>query len=90
MFFIELMKMVFQCISTKNSRQEEIQVKREQEAMTMVVGHKYKVDAGCVHDWRESVDSQFSNETHTQVKCTKCGIIGEMTTATREVFFPAT
>lgn len=45
---------------------------------------------GCSHDWKEPVDSQFSNETHTEVKCTKCGMVGEKTIATGEVFFPAT
>ena len=45
---------------------------------------------GCSHNWEESVDSQFSNETSADVKCTKCGMIGEKTIATGEVFFPAT
>lgn len=44
----------------------------------------------CTHDWREPVDTQFSSEMHTEVKCTKCGIVGEKTTETGEVFFPAT
>ncbi len=49
-----------------------------------------RADVGCSHDWKEPVDSQFSNETHTEVKCTKCGMVGEKTIATGEVFFPAT
>ena len=45
---------------------------------------------GCSHDWREPVDTQFCNEKYTEVKCTKCGMVGEKTIATGEVFFPAT
>ncbi len=45
---------------------------------------------GCSHDWREPIDTQFCNEKYTEVKCTKCGMVGEKTIATGEVFFPAT
>ena len=44
----------------------------------------------CSHDWHEPVDSQFSNEFHTEVKCSKCGMVGEKTILTGEVFYPAT
>ena len=44
----------------------------------------------CSHDWKEPVDTQFCNEKYTEVKCTKCGMVGEKTIATGEVFFPAT
>ena len=46
--------------------------------------------ANATHDWREPVDTQFCNEKYTEVKCTKCGMVGEKTIATGEVFFPAT
>jgi hypothetical protein len=45
---------------------------------------------GCPHIWQETVDSQFSNLTHVEVKCVRCGMVGERTVATGEVFFPAT
>jgi hypothetical protein len=45
---------------------------------------------GCSHDWREPIDTQFCNEKYAEVKCTKCGMVGEKTIATGEVFFPAT
>jgi hypothetical protein len=46
--------------------------------------------AGCSHIWQETVDSQFSSETRVDVRCVKCGMAGERTVATGEVFFPAT
>lgn len=45
---------------------------------------------GCSHVWQEVTDSQFSNETHTEVRCVKCGMAGEKTIASGQVFFPAT
>lgn len=45
---------------------------------------------GCPHIWQETADSQSSSETHTEVKCVKCGMVGERTITTGEVFFPAT
>jgi site-specific DNA-cytosine methylase len=41
------------------------------------------------HDWEE-VDSQFSNESFTDVRCTKCGEVGERNEKTGGVFWPAT
>jgi len=52
--------------------------------------HQVNPDVGCAHDWHEPVDSQFCNEKYTEVKCTKCGMVGEKTIATGEVDFPAT
>lgn len=59
-------------------------------AQAGAVATSLKPVVGCSHDWREPVDTQFCNETHTEVKCTKCGMVGEKTLATGEVFFPAT
>ncbi len=55
-----------------------------------VIADTAKPIVGCTHDWRESIDTQFCNEHCTEVKCTKCGMYGEKTIATGEVFFPAT
>lgn len=44
----------------------------------------------CDHDWEESVSSQFSSETQTDVSCTKCHMPGSLDNASREVYWPAT
>jgi hypothetical protein len=44
----------------------------------------------CAHEWRELVDSMYSNERQVEVKCNVCGCPGERTIATGEVFWPAT
>ena len=41
------------------------------------------------HAWQE-VESQFSNEHRSQVKCKTCGVPGERENDTGEVFWPAT
>lgn len=55
-----------------------------------VADNESGLKVGCSHDWREPIDTQFCNELYTEVKCTKCGMVGEKTIATGEVFFPAT
>lgn len=42
------------------------------------------------HEWREAVDSMFSNEKFSEVICTKCGCPGEMNNKTHELIWPAT
>jgi hypothetical protein len=44
----------------------------------------------CEHEWEPVIDSQFSNETHTDVRCKKCGCPGERDEKTGEVYWPAT
>jgi hypothetical protein len=41
------------------------------------------------HDWRE-VDSMFTNEFHTEVRCKLCGVTGERDERDGSVFWPAT
>lgn len=43
----------------------------------------------CEHKWKE-VEAQDLSETFGSVECEKCGCPGEMTWATKEVFWPAT
>lgn len=43
----------------------------------------------CAHDWRE-VESQFSNEYFTDVRCALCAVPGQRDEKTGEVFWPAT
>jgi hypothetical protein len=40
------------------------------------------------HEWKEPKDSQFSNETYGEVVCRLCGVHGEMTWKTGEVYWP--
>lgn len=42
----------------------------------------------CEHEWEE-IDSQFSNEKITAVRCVKCDCPGELDNKTEEVFWPA-
>lgn len=42
------------------------------------------------HEWVDAAESQFDNEWHEGVKCSKCGVPGERTIETGEVFWPAT
>jgi hypothetical protein len=44
----------------------------------------------CEHEWEELPDSQFDNETSTEVRCSKCEMRGERNEATGEVYWPAT
>jgi len=44
----------------------------------------------CEHDWKEAVDSQFSNEHETDVKCIRCGVAGSRNEKTGDVYWPAT
>ena len=44
----------------------------------------------CAHEWLALVDSMYSNEHQEDVRCSVCGCPGERTTATGEVFWPAT
>jgi hypothetical protein len=43
----------------------------------------------CDHDWVE-VESMFSNEYLTEVRCLKCGVSGERDESDGTVFWPAT
>ena len=43
----------------------------------------------CNHEFVE-IESQFSNDKFVEVKCAKCGVVGEKNVATGEVFYPAT
>lgn len=43
----------------------------------------------CEHDWEE-IDSQFSSESFTDVRCKKCKEVGERNEQTGGVFWPAT
>lgn len=45
--------------------------------------------AACDHSWHE-VESQFSSEYATDVRCEKCGCPGEKDNKTGDVFWPAT
>jgi len=47
------------------------------------------MDANCEHEWQE-LESMFSNENHTDVRCTKCGMPGERDETDGSVFWPAT
>lgn len=48
-----------------------------------------EVAAKCAHDWHE-VESMFSNEHQTEVRCSKCGVTGERDERDGSVFWPAT
>jgi hypothetical protein len=41
------------------------------------------------HEWEE-IESQYSSEERVDVRCIKCGMRGEKTIKTGEVFYPAT
>jgi hypothetical protein len=43
----------------------------------------------CEHEWKE-IDAPDLSENYGSVVCVKCECPGEMTWATREVFWPAT
>lgn len=43
----------------------------------------------CDHDWEE-IDSQFSNERFTEVRCKRCECPGQMDNRTGTVTWPAT
>jgi hypothetical protein len=43
----------------------------------------------CDHDWRE-VESMFTNEYRTEVRCAKCHVTGERDESDGSVFWPAT
>jgi hypothetical protein len=43
----------------------------------------------CEHQWKE-IDSQFSNENETDVRCVKCQTQGSKNNKTGNVVFPAT
>ena len=43
----------------------------------------------CEHAWEE-IESQFTRESFTNVRCKKCGEVGERNEQTGGVFWPAT
>lgn len=43
----------------------------------------------CDHDWEE-IDSQFSSERFTEVRCKRCECPGQMDNITGAVTWPAT
>jgi len=45
-------------------------------------------ESGCQHSWEE-VESQFSNENTTDVRCIFCGVSDERDEITGDVFWPA-
>ncbi len=45
--------------------------------------------ARCEHLWREMIDN-YSGPGRTDMCCVKCGVPGERTDATGEVYWPAT
>lgn len=44
----------------------------------------------CKHEWETDVDSMGHNEFQETVTCKKCGVPGERTLKTDEVYWPAT
>lgn len=43
----------------------------------------------CLHEWQE-VESMYSNEWYTDVKCVKCRCPGQRDESNGSVFWPAT
>lgn len=57
--------------------------------MSEAINHPVQ-DNECNHEWKELVDSMFSNEFSADVRCTKCSMPGEQNRKTGEVFWPTT
>lgn len=70
------------------SAAREIAKERE---MTRNTG--YPPDAhydNCEHEWKEAIDSMYSNEHAADVTCIKCRCPGHQDRATGDVYWPAT
>ena len=51
---------------------------------------KPNLEDECEHAWVDVIDSQFSNELFTEVHCHRCAVVGERSTSTGDVYYPAT
>jgi hypothetical protein len=76
---------------------EEVQKEIDNEIIEKIIGignKRYSLNGNnwddCEHIWNAKIDSQFSSEHFTAVKCVKCQCPGEMNNKTGEVYWPAT